>query len=302
MAASQFNRYIWLVDTIRSAGRISRQEIDRRWSISTLNENHENVLPERTFFRYRNAIEELFGIEILCDRGAGGLYYIADTGFRSRTKEWLLSQFALQNSLQESHQLEGRIIYEDIPQGTQYLTVFSESMRSNRIIKMVYQPFDADQASEVLMAPYCMKVFKQRWYVLGDTRLKTKTGWVEKGVRLYALDRIKSIEILDEIFQLPVHFDAQDYFKGFYGVFRGNHYKPQLIKAQVSEAAAPYLRSLPLHASQEEEKPCLFTWYVAPTYDFIQQLRTFGSDLEVLSPQSLRDEFVSETLRLNRMY
>ncbi len=89
MAASQFNRYIWLVDTIRSAGRISRQDIDRRWADSSLNDRKETCIPERTFHRYKDAIQELFDIEICCDRAAGGLYYIADDGNESRTKQWL---------------------------------------------------------------------------------------------------------------------------------------------------------------------------------------------------------------------
>ena len=64
MAASQYNRYIWLVETIRRAGHISRADIDRKWADSRYNDNKESALPERTFFRYRNAIEELFGIDI----------------------------------------------------------------------------------------------------------------------------------------------------------------------------------------------------------------------------------------------
>ena len=85
MAAGQFNKYIWLVDTISSAGRISREEIDKRWARSVLNEKGESGLPERTFFRYKNAVEDMLGIEIKCDRATGGLYYIAERGYERRT-------------------------------------------------------------------------------------------------------------------------------------------------------------------------------------------------------------------------
>ncbi|MBQ7449257.1 MAG: hypothetical protein IJS73_05570 [Paludibacteraceae bacterium] len=69
-----------------------------RWANSSLNDTKENYIPERTFFRYKDAIEELFDIEIACDRSAGGLYYIAYSGYEGRTRQWLLSQFAVQNS------------------------------------------------------------------------------------------------------------------------------------------------------------------------------------------------------------
>ena len=67
MAASLFNRYIWLVDTIYRAGYISREEIDRRWARSQYNDLHEPGIPARTFHRHKEAIRDIFDIEIRCD-------------------------------------------------------------------------------------------------------------------------------------------------------------------------------------------------------------------------------------------
>ncbi len=64
------SRYIWLIDTINSAGYITREEIDRRWSRSLLSEG-ETTIPERTFHRWRIAIEELFQISIEYDKWRG---------------------------------------------------------------------------------------------------------------------------------------------------------------------------------------------------------------------------------------
>ena len=72
MAATQYNKYIWLVDTIRSAGKITKAEIDRRWLHANLNEYHESRIPDRTFFRCLNEIEMLFDIEIKCQRSPYG--------------------------------------------------------------------------------------------------------------------------------------------------------------------------------------------------------------------------------------
>lgn len=303
MAASQFNRYIWLVDTIRSAGRISRQDIDRRWAHSPFNEKGEDGIPERTFFRYKIAIEELFGIDICCDRTTGK-YYLADSNYESRTKQWLLSQFALSNSLSDSRQLQGRILYEEIPQGTQYLTTITQAMSENKFLLVRHQKFDSVEAHEFMFAPYCLKVFKQRWYVLG--KKKELEGATKKkrndDLRIYALDRILSVQMTEKTFSLPKSFDAEAYFTNYYGVFCGKDFQPEIVRVRVAPQAAPYLRSLPLHHSQEEPEPCVFTWYIAPTLDFVQQLRTFGSDMEVLAPESLRELFAEENLKLARMY
>lgn len=303
MSVSQYKRYIWLVDTIRSAGKISKEEIDRKWANARINDNHESRLADSTFFRYKNDIEELFDIEILCDR-TNGLYYIDDSDINSQTKQWLLSQFAVSQSLDTSRELRDRILYEPIPEGTEYLTTIVNSMRDSKWLQVSHLRFDSKEPPHIfLLAPLCLKVFKQRWYVLGFIEEMDGVHSIPKDEpRLYALDRMKHMETTEKTFRLPKNFDPQSYFSGFYGVFRGKQFTPELIRARFSEDAAPYVRSLPLHHSQQELEPCVFEWFVAPTLDFIQQLRTHGSKVEILAPESLRKQFSEEAKRILNMY
>ncbi len=303
MSVSQYKKYIWLVDTIRSAGKISREEIDRKWANSSINENHERGLADSTFFRYKNDVEILFDIEILCDR-ANGLYYIDDSDINSKTKQWLLSQFAVSQSLDTSRELRDRILYEPIPEGTEYLTTIVNAMRDSKWLRVSHLRFDSKDAPHVfLLAPLCLKVFKQRWYVLGFVEEIDGIGNIPKDEpRLYALDRIKHIDTEEKTFRLPKNFDPQSYFSGYYGVFRGKQFTPEIIRARLSEAAAPFVRSLPIHHSQKEVESCVFEWFVAPTLDFVQQLRTYGSELEILAPESLRQQFAEEAQKVLNYY
>lgn len=303
MSLSQYKKYLWLVDTIRSAGKITKEEIDRKWRNSSLNENHETEIPESTFFRYKNAVESFFDIDILCNRTTGE-YYIDDSDLISRTKQWLLSQFSVSQTLDTSRELRDCILYEPIPKGTEYLTTIVEAIRDCKMLHVSHLRFDSAEPPHIfLLAPLCLKVFKQRWYVLGyveeiDGVHKTPTD----EPRLYALDRIGGVELMDKRFKRPKNFDAHAYFARFYGVFCGNQYKPEIIRARLQPLAAKYLRSLPLHSSQTEPEPCVFEWNVAPTLDFIQQLRTYGSELEVLAPETLRDQFADEARKQAEIY
>jgi predicted DNA-binding transcriptional regulator YafY len=53
---------------------------------------------------------------------------------------------------------------------------------------------------------------------------------------------------------------------------------------------------------RREEDTVLFEYYVAPTFDFIQQLRTFGAELRVLAPLSLAKQMQEEALKVLSRY
>ena len=116
-------------------------------------------------------------------------------------------------------------------------------------------------------------------------------------MRVYGLDRIQAIESSTEKYKIPKDFDAERYFKNTYGVSFADD-QPEEVKVKISAYQANFLRSLPIHASQEEiecnDEFSIFRYFVVPTFEFMQELRKYGSELEVLSPQSLRDEFIDE--------
>lgn len=299
MSVSQYKKYIWLVDTIRANRKINKEQIDRKWSNSRLNEDHASRIPSTTFFNMRNEIEKVFDIEIKCDKG---YYYIEETDLGSQTKQWILSQFALSQSLKTSREMRENIIYEFIPSGTQYLTTIVSAISESRVLLCTHQRFDSDDPHTFYLSPLCLKVFKQRWYVLGICH--ELDGTLDKrSPKMYSLDRVKSLELLDRTFTRPKNFDPAEFFAPSYGAFCGKDLKAEIIRVRLKEELdAKYLRSLPLHSSQKEPEPLIFEWYLAPTFDFIQQLRTYGSRLEVLAPQSLRDKFAEEAEELMKIY
>ena len=93
-----FRSYIWLTETIYSAGYITRQEIDDKWARNTtLNHHNESHIPERTFHNWKNAIQDLFQIVIACDRSRGSAYYIEnkDDLKHDDVRAWMLNTFAV---------------------------------------------------------------------------------------------------------------------------------------------------------------------------------------------------------------
>ena len=297
-----FQRLIWLVDTIYSAGHISREEIDRRWVSSRYNDMHDDEYGERNFHRHRETIQEMFGIEIVCNHttkeySIEGLNEAKGKDIRT----WLLNTFAINNMVNLAGGMQDRIIFEEIPEGTRYLSTIVNAMRDGRQLYMAYQGFKRTEPHTFLLAPYCLKVFKQRWYLVG----KPDDHPEEKEPRVYALDRVKELTQTDKSFKMPKDFNPSSFFHGCYGVDRsGGDIRRILVR--VTDYDANFLRSLPLHESQrelrQEDGYTYFSFDVAPTYDFELDLRKFGSQLEVLEPADFREKFHKESKLLNAMY
>lgn len=286
-----FNRYVWLVDTIYRAGRISFEEINERWQRSSLNDTGEE-LPLKTFHNHKNAIQQMFDINIECDRRGGYLYYIehAEDMERGGVRTWLLNTFAVNHLINESHHLKRRILFEEIPSGQRFLTQIIEAMRDNLTLELTYQSFWNNTASTFEVAPYCVKVFRQRWYVvacsLSDERL-----------RVYALDRIQELRTTENTFTLPEDFDPEAYFADSFGITVDEDCPVERVRVRVQGIQRQYLRTLPLHASQREtvisEVDSIFEFRLRPTLDFQQELLSHAADLdgelEILEPERLRD-------------
>ena len=62
MSQSLLSRYMWLIDTIRRHGHITRRDLDRAWQKTDFSKGEK--LPRRTFYNYRQAIQDIFNIEI----------------------------------------------------------------------------------------------------------------------------------------------------------------------------------------------------------------------------------------------
>lgn len=280
MAKNFFKRYIWLVDLINRRKYVSFKEISEAWMRSPLNETGD-PLSERTFFNHKDAIAGMFGIEILNDRSLGFYIGRSDVG-SDETSDWMLHTLCLNNVLHENADMKDRILMEKVPSSERFLTDIISAMRDFRVISLCYQSFRHPEPLCFNVRPYCVKYFKQRWYLLGDSDL---------GLRIYSLDRFVDMEELEEHFEIPKGFDAEEYFGNYFGVIIGE--EPEDVKIRVVPDQVKYFRTLPLHGSQretvQEDGSSVFSYHIAPTFDFVQEILSHGADVEVLEPAELRE-------------
>ncbi|MDE6793788.1 MAG: WYL domain-containing protein [Muribaculaceae bacterium] len=292
----QLQKYTWLIDTIRRAGRISYKELSERWERNR-DLSDGKPLHRITFNRWKDAVFSQFGIIISCQRAGGYLYYIENPEDINddKLKKWMLDSFAVGNVIGENLSLKGRIIVDEIPSGRDHLVTILEAMRENRVVEITYKPFTTPYGYTFTIEPYCVKFFENRWYMLG----RNNRG----EIKIYGLDRIEGVKITEDSFKLPKDFSAEEFFSMKYGIVIGSDVSPEEIVVRAYEDHKHYLNSLPLHHSQRLIKDwgayADFGLYLSPTYDFIMKLLQAGPLIEVRSPVSLRKtmkEWASKTV------
>lgn len=295
MADLLFKRYLWLINTLRRGEEMTFREIADKWEKSSLNDLH-SILSKRTFYNHCQAIACHFGIDIECRRGRN-VYYIANA---EEIEEMSLAKWLTENLT--SHKLDNlamseKILLEDVPSSRQWLDTTIDALHKNLELDVVYENY-VDQSFSGRIKPLCVKLFKRRWYLLAES---------QKGCRtILAFDRITELHLTSRHFNYPCDFSPGDYFHDTYGIVDGTSLLPTEIIIRAYENLPQYLRSLPIHQSQREldsrENYTDFALRLAPSFNFLQELMLHCDKLEVIAPQSLRDEIAGLLTKMKSHY
>ena len=280
-------RYLWLIDTLKRGGEMTYDEIAERWEKSSVNDNG-SALSKRTFYNHCQAVARHFGIDIECRRGRGlNLYSISNPEAieENALTKWALDSFSLGELLLGNASIADKILLEDIPSGREWLEPILKALQDNIQIELGYENFFGVKFTGIV-SPLCVKLFKRRWYVLCQVKENRK--------RIFSLDRVKSLIVTDKKFIYPKDFVPADYFRDVFGIVAGTGGTVENIVIRTYDELPGYLRSLPMHHSQREIESNKdytdFSLRLRPSFDFIQELLLHRDQLEVLSPQTLRDE------------
>ncbi len=293
-----FKEYVWLVNTIAKHKRITLEEINRLWCKTEMSGGVE--MARSTFNRHKDAIEDIFGIYIDCNRKDGYRYHIgnAEELRQDTIQNWMLSTLAVHNMLTDNKSIHNRILLESIPSSGDYLTELTDAMKHNLKVRIVYRKYSQASGDERLISPFCVKLYRRRWYVLAQ---------IDNGeMRCFSLDRIIGLTTTDESFTLPENFDANAYFHDVIGVMIESNKKAERIVVRAYGQERFYLRDLPIHSTQRSigstSEYTDFEFHIVPTADFIAHLLSCGGVLQVLSPQWFADKIQETHLKAASIY
>lgn len=283
-----FQQYIWLVNTINYYKRLTLEEINQKWLCTEMSEGLP--IARSTFNRHRNAIEDMFGIVVDCDRKGGFKYYIYNEEVleEESIQNWMLSTLSVNSILSESKSIHDRILLEQIPSSRENLKKFIDAMKKGHRVKVLYRRYGPDVTpTSLTIDPYAVKLFNRRWYAL----VKFRDDDAE--MFTLAFDRIMELDVSDEKFVYNNDFDPAGWFKNCYGIVNDSKIPVEKVVIRAFGYEAYYLRDLPIHHSQKEifseAEYSDFEMTLSPTGDFLAPLLSRGAAIKVLHPQHIAD-------------
>ncbi len=282
-----FRLYIWMIDVIRKSNGITLEEINKMWAHTEIGDGRP--MSRSSFIRHKNEIANIFGINIICTQSHGYRYSLDDSDVikGDSVRNWMISTLSVNNLLADGLAINDRILIESIPSSA-WLSDLIKAMKDGNAVDITYQKYSTPAPQKYRIEPYCVKLFKRRWYLMGVKH-------DEREFRTFSLDRIKILEITDEHFSIDPNFKAWEFYRDSFGIMRDTRTEVEHVIVRAYGVEAKQMSDLPIHWSQrelpgEDDSYTDFELRLRPTSDFISHLASRGSNIKVIEPTWLADQ------------
>lgn len=277
-----FKRYLYVIDRLRSrpcSFNDLQEHVMQKLEQDDIDTTFEYAI--RTFERDKKDIATLFGIDIHYNR-KDKTYAIDEAEIEDQSVTRMIDAFSIHHALQEGNKLSPSVFLEKRKSlGTEHIYGIIHAIQNGYVLQFTHQKHWEDFSTQREVNPIAIKESQQRWYLIALDK-KNET------VKTFGLDRISNLKITDTKFK-PIAYNVEKEFQHAFGVVTCAPAKKVVL--EFSKQQGNYIKTFPLHESQciveETEDTVILEIYIHTTNDIIMELLKYGSDVEVLEPQSL---------------
>jgi len=298
------SRYLLILKKLKAKPYSTYEELqghfDNQFEYLQMQDDTLNIgFSKRTLQRDIREIRNIFGVDIEYSTKNRG-YFISQDEMENMNFQRMIEAFDMFNSLNLAQDLTPFIHLEKRrPQGTENLYGILHAIKNKFQIKFSYQKFWEEEISHRTTEPYALKEFKNRWYILAKDN---KDG----SIKSFALDRLTNLEITNRTFDLPKTYNIEESYRYCFGIISPNDEEPQEIILSFDPVQGKYIKSLPLHETQEvlfdNEDELQIKLKLCITHDLIMELLSFGDNMKVVKPKALIAEIKTAHQKAFKLY
>ncbi|HUH35312.1 MAG TPA: WYL domain-containing protein [Moheibacter sp.] len=289
---TQIKRWEIIIQLVERIPYISKQSL-----IDRMEEDHDIKITARTLERDLSSLATDFGVFVSYDRQQKGYFIAADNqeqvyDFLKFSGHIFMGEF-FRETLKDFEDLKERIKPEDNADyaGSIHIQSILMALRSHREIGFVHENFQKNTLTPYQIVPLQLREYGRRWYVVGVPK-------GESHFKTFGLSRISQLKILGISSLDPLAFEEQlKKFDRIIGLNYNAAEKAETVRIVVSAEQYKYLKTLPLHFSQEHEKTLLdgrvqLKLFLIPNHELNMQLLKMGNQVEVLEPLFVRNQII----------
>ena len=177
--------------------------------------------------------------------------------------------------------------YVEGAKGYENFDILFASCKDKSPISFVHYSFQKREYKSVIVHPILLKEFDNRWYLIGFSEY-------HNSLRTFGFDRIYEPIALKRKYITTAQTDIDLYCNDIYGVYPYKNQSKQIVVFRTTPLITNYFESYPIHESQKAKKNqygfCDFSIEVVPSVELVRELRSYGKEIKVLSPEWLVKE------------
>lgn len=307
----QYRRLLWALGRLRSGHTLTAPELAREFEVNV-----------RTAYRDIDRLRDEWRLPLEFDRGRNSYrltepttalpvvpltqgellaVYFAEkvvaqyrnTPFEAELRSAFdkLREFLPGEVRVSSESLDNYLSLDPGPLHTPDARVFSDVLSGQRLRRALlvrYRSLSSNRTSERRIQPY--RIFNHRgdWYV---------AAWdeVRREVRIFALHRVERATLTTDRYEIPPEFDFERWIGDAFGIEKGERAR---VSLRFAARQARWIRERRWHASarleEQDDGGLVLRLDVAQTSEVRRWVLQFGSEAEVLEPESLRREVAAD--------
>lgn len=250
---------------------------------------------KRTFLRDKEAISKVLKTDIIYRRSSNT--YVIDDEDQDEFQEDVFDNLLLVEAYRNVKGKKNVMLFEQRKsRGLHWLSGLVHAITHQKLITLNYTKFWEGVPHKKVLEPYAVKEFKNRWYLLAHEKNDEKYF-----IKTFGLDRISDLEIAPSTFK-PQKYDAEKDFENSFGIISTLNETPEEIVLSFDADQGKYIKTLPLHHSQEilvdDDDEFRIKLTLVPTYDFEREILSHGSSVKIISPLSFKNHLESEVEKM----
>ena len=178
----------------------------------------------------------------------------------------------------------------------QTIDLISQAIDKRRTAQMRYYSASRDQTSRREVDPYFLRFVGGGLYLIGHCHLR-------KEVRMFAVERIRSISLTDHPYQMPLDFKVDEYVQDALGIMRSG--RRIEVELRFSKKTTAWVKDKSWHPSQEtsqlKDGRLRMILKVADNDELVGWILSFGGQVRAVRPEALRQTVKEEARKILRL-